>query len=461
MKANYINKIILAVLLFGLVSCDSELNFEPRQSIDATTALETAQDIESAVVGAYAIMGGGSLYGTNLNVVPELLASDTYFSWFGTFQSYRQIALKTMDANNAEASRTWINAYRAINVANTILANIDKISAGATKDRLTGEAYFIRGSMFFELVRLYGLPFSAGNTTTNLGVPINLIATTDDKLASSLGARKTVAEVYTQVIADLNQAVTLIPNSNPTRATKFSALAMLSRVYLQQGNYTAARAAADNVITNSGKSLTGTVGAPFLNKNSSESLFEIQQNDQNNAGTSNDGLATFYASLQGIGRADIRILASFRNLYEATDKRRSDLIYSAVGARAGSTRYHTGKWIAFGSNILVIRLSEMYLTRAECNLRLSLPFVGDSPTNDYNLVRNRAGATPALLVSSVQTILNERVLELAFEGSRIHDLKRVKVSTGTFPYDSPKLVLPIPRREIDANASLIQNPGYN
>jgi hypothetical protein len=461
MKTKYINKIVVAVLLFALVSCDSELDFKPRQSIDATTALETAQDIESAVVGAYAIMGGGSLYGTNFNVVAELLASDTFFTWLGTFQSYRQVSTKTMNSLNGEASRTWINSYRAINVANTVLANINKINAGATKDKLTGEAYFIRGSLLFELVKLYGLPFSTGNSNTNLGVPVSLIATTDDKLASTLGARKTVAEVYTQVIADLSQAATLIPNSNPTRATKFSALAMLSRVYLQQGNYTAARAAADNVITNSGKSLTGTVGAPFLNRNSSESLFEIQQNDQNNAGTSNDGLATFYASLQGIGRADIRILASFRNLYEATDKRRSDLIYSAVGARAGSTRFHTGKWIAFGSNIVVIRLSEMYLTRAECNFRLPLPFLGDTPTNDYNRVRNRAGATPALFVTSLQTILSERVLELAFEGSRIHDLKRVQASTGIFPYNSASLVLPIPRREIDANASLVQNPGYN
>jgi hypothetical protein len=459
MKTKYINKIVVALLLFSLFSCESELNFEPRQSIDATTALETAQDIESAIVGAYAIMGAGSLYGTNLNVVPELLAADGFFSWFGTFQSYRQVALKTMDSNNAEASRTWINAYRAINVANTVLANIDKIPAGATKDKLMGEAYFIRGALLFELVKIYGLPFSAGNTTTNLGVPISLIATTDDKLAATLGPRKTVAEVYTQVIADLNLASTLIPNSNPTRATKFSAFAMLSRVYLQQANYPAARDAANTVITSSGKSLTATVSGPFLNKNSSESLFEIQQNDQNNAGTSNDGLATFYASLVGIGRADIRILAAFRNLYEATDKRREGLIYSAVGARAGSTRYHTGKWVTFGTNIPVIRLSEMYLTRAECNFRL-LASVGDTPTNDYNRVRNRAGATPALLVTSVQTILNERILELAFEGSRIHDLKRVQASTGTFPYNSDKLVFPIPRREIDANDSLVQNPGY-
>src|SRR6476620_1886792 len=336
MKTKYINRLMIAVLVLSIVSCDNKLNFQPKQSIDATTALETDQDIESAIVGAYSIMGGGALYGTDLNIIPELLASDTYFSWVGTFQSYRQVGTKTMDANNAEASRIWINAYRAINVANTVLANADNIISASAKDKLTGEAYFIRGTLYFELVRLFGLPYSQGSASTNLGVPIITTATTDKDLAAALGARKTVQEVYAQAIADLLQASTLIPSSNPTRATKYSALAMLSRVYLQQGNYTAARDAANNVIVNSGKSLTATVAAPFLNRNSSESLFEIQQNDQNNAGTSNDGLATFYASLPGIGRADVRINAGWVASYNPNDLRGQEWYYIGTGARPGN-----------------------------------------------------------------------------------------------------------------------------
>ncbi len=456
MKTSYINKLIIALSLVSIVACESKLDFQPKQSIDATSALENDQDIESAIVGAYSIMGGGALYGTDLNIVPELLASDTYFAWVGTFQSFRQISVKTIDANNAEASRIWSNAYRAINIANTVLANVDKISSASTKNKLTGEAYFIRGTLYFELIRLYGLPYSQGGASTNLGVPIILTATTDKDLAAALGSRSTVQAVYTQAISDLILASTLIPSSNPTRATKYSALAMLSRVYLQQGNYIAARDAANNVIVNSGKSLTATVSAPFLNRNSSESLFEIQQNDQNNAGTSNDGLATFYASIAGIGRADLRLLSAFQNLYESSDKRRADLIYIGTGARSG--RLYTGKWTAFGLNIPVIRLSEMYLTRAECNLRLTA-FIGDFPINDYNKIRTRAVASTKLSIT-VQDVLNERILELAFEGSRIHDLRRVKASTGTYAYDSPKLVLPIPKRELDANINLIKNPGY-
>ena len=105
-----------------------------------------------------------------------------------------------------------------------------------------------------------------------------------------------------------------------------------------------------------------------------------------------------------------------------------------------------------------MRIAEMYLTRAEANTRLGTA-VGDTPVNDLNTIRNRAGL-PDVATATLADILQERRLELAYEGLRIHDIKRTKGSTGEFQYNSPKLVFPIPQRELNVNKNLEPNAGY-
>ncbi len=108
------NKIYILTLLVSLfmVGCVKELEIDPLQNIDATIALETTEDMNAALIGAYGIMHGGALYGTNLNLVPELLGSTAYCQWRGTFQSFRQMMNKNITIDNADVSRTWIAAYR-------------------------------------------------------------------------------------------------------------------------------------------------------------------------------------------------------------------------------------------------------------------------------------------------------------------------------------------------------------
>src|SRR5688500_6058074 len=155
MKKSILKYSTAALLLVGVVSCDKQLDIEPKQSIDATTALSNAEDVEGAVVGAYSILGGGSLYGTNLFLMAEPQAPQGYATWRGTFQGQRQIASKTMTRDNSEAARTWTAAYRAINMANTVIDALGVVSDAAKKSQLEGEALFIRGVMHFELVRYY------------------------------------------------------------------------------------------------------------------------------------------------------------------------------------------------------------------------------------------------------------------------------------------------------------------
>jgi hypothetical protein len=101
----------------------------------------------------------------------------------------------------------------------------------------------------------------------------------------------------------------------------------------------------------------------------------------------------------------------------------------------------------------------MYLIRAEANFRLGNLVGPESPTEDVNRIRRRAGASEKLLVTLEDILLEDR-LEFAFEGHRIHDIKRTKATTGTFAYNDPKLVYPIPDREIKANSLLVQNATY-
>jgi hypothetical protein len=170
-------------------------------------------------------------------------------------------------------------------------------------------------------------------------------------------------------------------------------------------------------------------------------------------------MATFYASLPGIGRADVRVVPSFVSNYPAGDLRATEWYYIGTGARPGNT--YSGKWKSFSMNIPVIRIAEMYLTRAEANIRLGSA-VGATPGQDLAQVKNLVRTNSvAPLVPTLADVLNERFIELAFEGQRIHDLRRLRLSTGAFAWNADELVFPIPKREVDATGGvLIQNPGY-
>ncbi|RZK46394.1 MAG: RagB/SusD family nutrient uptake outer membrane protein, partial [Pedobacter sp.] len=362
-----IYKILFAFsLAVSFTACKKALEVEPQQSIDAGNALENDQDVNALVVGAYSVMGGGSLYGTNLLMLADLQGSDGVATWRGTFTSPRQIANKTMTRDNADANLTWTAAYNAINLANITLNSLDLVKDADLRTQLEGEAHFIRGIMHFELVRFYALPWGATADNSHLGVPIKIKPTANETEAFEKVPRSTVKQVYDLVIADLTAAVSLLPEENEKRASKYAAYGFLSRVYLMQSNYVGALAAADSVIESGLFRLNASVSAVFSNKNTPESIWEIQQNEQNNAGTANNGMATFYASLPGIGRGDVRVVAAYVDTaYPTNDLRQTEWYYEGTGARPGNT--YNGKWKSFSQNIPIIRIAEMYLTRAESN----------------------------------------------------------------------------------------------
>ncbi len=436
------------LLILSGTACDSELDLEPAQSISEDTALNSDSNVKALLVGAYDGVGDGDIFGGNHMRNAELLGGDGEIRWVGTFEGPGDIFNKAMIAGNLDAQNAWLESYEAINITNNILSALNVVDED---DRATveGEALFLRSLLYFELVRFFAEPYEAGQTNSQPGVPIVLEPTqgiTDENNVP----RSTVEEVYNQIIGDLTKAEAQLPEDNDWRASSGSAAALLARVYLQKGDYANARDAANRVITSGAYSLVGNYASVFnRDNNSSEDIFSVQITTQDGLNNMN----TFFATPQFGGRdGDIEILPGHLNLYNANDDR-LDLFYLDNG---GVT--YSGKWTNQFGNVGIIRLAEMYLIRAEANQRLGTS-VGATPLADYNAVHTRAGLAAASAVT-LNDILLERRLELAHEGHKIHDVKRLKQNVGSFAYDNPKLVFPVPLREINANPNLTQNTGY-
>ncbi|MBD2768203.1 RagB/SusD family nutrient uptake outer membrane protein [Hymenobacter sp. BT664] len=432
----------LAVVLAAgpLAGCNSKLDVEPVDYVLTEKALLTSADVEAALIGSYSLMSGNRVYGGYIQFIADLLGANGEIAFVGTAVQPREFIQKTTLVNNTFSAGTWTDSYQAINTTNNVLANLDKVVA-VRKDRVEGEARFIRAALYFELVRLFGRDWSDGNPQTNLGVPLVFAPTVRIDAASQV-SRNTVSEVYAQVLSDLTIAKAKLPASNGFFATKGAASAMLARVYLQQGRYAEARDAASDALAGNRYPLVPSFKDEFATTtNTSEDIFAIQITAQDGL---ND-LNTYYSSSQ---RGDIEVDTSFIKVYDANDER----------GKLFKDKTYTLKYEQQYGNIKVIRSAEMHLIRAECNARLETE-EGATPLSDVNTVRNRAGA-PALTTVNLTNVLAERRLELAFEGFRIHDAKRLKENVGSLPYNSPRLVLPIPQRERDVNPNLVQNPGY-
>ncbi len=460
---------ILKSLLPGIVlfACSTELDIQPAQNIDASQSLLTAKDVKGTLIGAYSNLGSSNLYGGGVYVYADLLASaGPDINFFGTFQGLTQISNKQIPINNGFITGVWLDAYTTINTANEVL---NSLSVGSALDqgRVEGEAKFIRGSMYFELVKIFAKAWNDGDPTVNPGVPLVLKPTHSLEDALATPARSTVKQVYDQIISDLTDAENLLTTpSNVTYyyATTGAAAAQLSRVYLLQGNYGSARDAADRVIGSGVYKLTSTYADEFPYQgrgsrvyNTTEDIFALQVSEQQGFNNMNN----YYANSDKGGRGDIEVPLEFLQTFESGDTR------AKLFEDDGSGQYfYSNKFDNVFGNIKILRLAEMYLTRAECNLRLGTT-VGSDPVSDVNVVRVRAGIAPLASVTLNQ-ILNERHLELAFEGQWLYDYKRTNTSNpnwvdanGNKPtWDSPELVFPIPQREIIVNPNLVQNEGY-
>jgi hypothetical protein len=339
------------------------------------------------------------------------------------------------------------------------------------KNRMLGECSFIRAFCYFYLVNLYG------------DVPL---LTSSDPQNNSLAKRNPESEVYDQIIEDLQLAKELLPSnyvmsdlltSTPERVrpNKWAAISLLSRVYLYMNKYPDALEEASMIIEN--KSLFETTGhdSVFL-KNSKEAIWQLQPK-------SDDGLflntvyPRFYVFLDDQQDPDHPVSASASLLaaFEPNDLRRSKWLVDSHGYLTNDASYFS-KYKYYGVNesaqeyIMVFRLAEQYLIRAECRLLL-----GDvnGALEDLNVIRNRSNLAPleSDVVELIQTaILNERRVELFTEwGHRWFDLKRLNKLDEVMSeasviknsvWKSTKKLFAIPVEDLRLNKNLRQNEGY-
>ena len=455
-----INKYLVAILFTSVLAtaCEKRLDVFPYQSIADNKALLSEGDVTVTLIGAYDGAQSATVYGGDIMVLNEVIGNGENINFTGTFAGLSDAFKAQMVANNGNALGTWTSSYNTINRINNVLTALDNVtSSDAKKSSVEGQALFLRGSIYFELVRLFAKSVGDGDYAANPGVPL-VLTPTGNVSEADYKARATVKAVYDQVIADLVKAESLLPSSNGVYATKWSAAAQLSRVHLALKNYTEAGAAANRVITGSGKTLATEIGKnwfTYINNGGTtpgEYLFSMKVTTQDGSNSLNTYFGRTISTISGTaGRSDCKIKVAHFAQYETGDKRKDYFVLSGGN-------YYSMKHLDRFGDVPVVRLSEMYLTRAEANQR-NTTVVGASPLSDVNAIRTRAGL-PALTAVTLADILKERKLELAFEGQFLPDAKRTQTAVGALAWNSPKLIMPIPQREMDVNKNLVQNEGY-
>src|SRR6185436_3239350 len=216
-----------ALLLLGTVSCDKTLTLEPASEVTEDAAIVNAASARSALAGAYDALQDGDYYGGDFLFYSDLLSEDVQHS--GTFSDFAAADANRVLPDNETLLGIYESLYEAVGVANQLIARVPNVPGMTTdeKDDILGQAYFIRALTFHNLVKLWG----------PIAMPLAPAASVTEASAIT---RTAVPAVYTQILADLAQAVALIQNTGDTRkATPGAAIALRTRVNLFLQNWQA------------------------------------------------------------------------------------------------------------------------------------------------------------------------------------------------------------------------------
>ncbi|NHB70158.1 RagB/SusD family nutrient uptake outer membrane protein [Perlabentimonas gracilis] len=477
--------ILTIVLTIGFVGCEDFLVEAPLLTQSSELTMSTYGGLDNAIAGAYAPLVHTTWYGSFFVLDAEMRSGNAIIPTNTDFTSGRMRLPHDLSYSSTSTSGLWGWAYYTISMVNNVIENLEGKDVGGVTEQdlnnLKAEALFIRALSHFDALRLYALPYS--KNPNGPGVPIILYT---DKTASEQPARNTVAEVFEQIIEDLLEAEEIIAPSYVRSgvadakavATLPAIQALLSRVYLYSQNWQAAADYATKVIENSKFNLwdaeeyvdKSTWGAPVA-ASSGEVIFEVYGKQANFYDAWWEGPSHM---TNPKGYADCAAHPDLVSLYEADDVR-GELFRTDEEEVSGSM--WTTKYIGKGdgdavstpdaNNVIVLRLSEMYLNRAEAIIN-GASIAGATALGDLNKIRENRGA-PALASAGSDVVFAERRKELAFEGHLWFDYARTNRamtrtksdgSVVSLASDDGRWALPIPQRELDVNDNLIQNEGY-
>lgn len=440
------NFIIYGLLISVLTSCDV-LDVDPTNSIPASEAFKTKGDVDRGILGAYNSLQSLSYYGRTYQIFSDLAADNLVHPPNATATSYAEVDNNNILPENESVDGIWTAIYDGLNVANNVIAKIPALSflAEEEKNKALAELYFLRALNHFNLMNYFG------------AIPLKTKPTVG--LADINAGRVPTEEVYNSIISDLTFAVQYLPQSSSLkiRATRGAAEALLARVFLYKKDYNNAVVYSGKVINEGGYTLPDNYADIFAGDESPESIFEVDFTalDRNR-------VAEYNFPLTKNGRGEVAPDPVFVNSYDAADERKA-VTFAYSGTAPYVIKYDD---LSTGSdNIIVIRLAEMYLIRAEALARLNGN--ANDILNDLNRIRRRAGVTDITTnnISELITIIeNERRFELAFEGHRWFDLVRTGKALDLLPNvkDIDQTLFPIPQSEIltNNNPDMKQNPGY-
>ncbi len=519
MKSTY--KIFLPIIavFFCMTSCKDALLEEPVTFYSEETLFSTEEGVETAINGIYSQLSSGQYYGTSWHNLTMPLS--------GKFYSSQRINQDVAGLNTTPSNKwvvdLWAQMYATINTANITINNLENTTLElANKGRALGEAYFLRGVVYLDMLRLFG------------GVPLRTMPTTLDDIHLPRSSRQ---EVINLVIADLEKAKMMLPTPGEAavgRPANLAANVYLSKLYMtlageDDGDASYWREAYDELleVINSGAyALTPTYGELFIlgNENTVESIFEIQY--AHTGGTRNSDMVRSFTPASSIyspdnvvtfGRIrpnketfdehfiqypdDPRIDATF--VYDSYEKSTGGVQKIYPSKSTGNQGFAViAKWfdptyngITTARNLLLLRYADVLLMMGEIENELNGP---DNAYQYVNQVMARArdidgdGMSDAIepadwegMSKEVfrQRIFKERLYELLAEGQEWFDTRRrgydafisevVEPHNNQpnldsdkdfiYPLDPKNMLLPIPLSELSGNqmvSSLDQNPGY-
>jgi tetratricopeptide (TPR) repeat protein len=361
----------------------------------------------------------------------------------------------TLLPNTSTVSQLWNESYQIIYCANAVIEGCQNATAlsAADKKRLIGEALFVRALMYFYLTNLYG--------------DVPYVITTDYK-ANSVVDRMPVGVVYDSVIADLNQAISLLPenylSADRVRPNRYTALALLARVYLYNGDWAEASNAASAVLNNPIYVWENNIDKIFLK----ECKATIWQFIPKAAGNNTD--EGFLFIFKSVPPPFVGLRPELYQSFATNDLRRTHWIAPVTDGK--TTWYYANKYKQksnTGTSVeysIIFRLAEQYLIRAEARAKQG-ELIGAK--EDLNVVRKTAGLPNTTAVTAddiVAAVIQERRFEFFTEyGHRFFDLKRSGALDTVLPivkpgWNSTDTLWPVPEKELLANPNLTQNPGY-
>tara|TARA_B110000238_G_C16121777_1_gene437430 strand:- start:279 stop:1823 length:1545 start_codon:yes stop_codon:yes gene_type:complete len=511
------HKILLLLIGLSMIGC-SDLEEKPVGLLAPEGFFKSTDDIQTAVNASYAHMINEKFWGRKLSIA-LMLRSDMVALTPASAGNSRRKEMDDVSGldNNGMISEFWPKTYQGIAAANGAIAGAELVNAtDAEKNPVIAQAYFARAFFYFHLVRQFGaVPYI---TETVSAANADAIATV---------SRTPAAEVYEGIISDLEFAKLHLPNTQPARSipAKSAASSYLALVYLTMGDFQKAWAESKEVIDNAG-TYNLALDSDFQTlfdadkiDSSIEPIFALDYNNveaPNNAydqiapmtgirgnsrhGNSNSGWSQAIPSLGVYLDWDSN---DYRRAVSLTDEAIFDedgpfYDYTQFGTAPGSThsaavaRPYISKYYRFPGNFArgsvratshnysMMRYAEVLLIAAEAAVEL-----GDnaSATTYINMVRARArsggswkstsaSASPADISGTVTVndVLEERRLELAFECKRWYDIARRQLGTMVYSpsgfegekpgFSSNNYLLPLPGSEIISNPNLSQNPGY-